>query len=1616
MSCSVCGLNFLRKDKGCQQKECQKCKLKYHRFCYGYNNLDEECDPCQDNVQKPVCYICGQDGLLRRVSGYNGMYVHVLCAIFDPCIQVRDYHTMSFGLQEQKDKKTKEKCLNCDKPGASIKCLDCDGFAHPHCIMKERVQKELELIENEQWILNLRFHGNNQDPNSIEVDQQEIKNELDDIQEAFSISIDNIFDVQQKNDKSTSQLKNEVLINLESIFQNYSIPKKKEQFWSDNDKIEGYCQSHMESHVIFCICRKSLNNQQMVQCDHCYEWFHFVCIKKKQIKQDSYVCESCKRWSSRRYKIDLDDPILLSLEDLVIPKEILKIHLLDVLPLLLYMEAIMRKLPRLPLTQDDYQNLKHLKSFLASMPIKPSAEIQLDKILLKQKLLEELKQQMLSILPIQLENNASFFDELTIQLKNKGYSFDKEERKAIKSYILSRKQMKLKIEKGIGDGFLIETTLNLLNECVIDPHKLFVHPNETLLQLINRYIVSSNIKKEFKKLFEGAKFQWDVPFIESQLELTVYKQYILMKNQKSKPLVEKLFELKKMANKSNITMGCVKLIEKLISESITLEDVNIQNNFQQIIEFPFNSDKLLNQIQSHFEAQLIQEFRTDLESKIDRNCRLTERESQGLYSFENIQRAAQESPVIKRVFDQLVEIHNKCQSQEKITSQFCQDIIALMDKCLLTSEYLENYKKKLKQFKELDHKLKEILTLKELEDIEKLCNSNGFELDISTRKTELMQAIEIVESKPRILDNLDQYRYLKSGDLEQYIKQSQQQVEFIRQLFYVAYKRQDNIQVMLQRVKEIRDLDFNNELIAQVKIPEVVFDEISQIVLSFRQIQWRYECQKLLNESKNVEAQNGKKKYNIVQVLKLLNSDNQIQDHYYLMLMQKIKSKYEVWLQSLREFEIKLEGSKAPEQYIFIQIINNNCYYEPNVQSRLWTFYIQMLWMQKAEEFLDQNANVLSIRTLINSAQIANIKPNNQLLVKLRENIKIYDDLNQKIKDYQEQRLIWLRNKDQINNLQTYQQYFTFLENKPDAEIMSELQNQVKQFQGLKFKDLGDDLQEVKQVLSQYNELVQKQPDNNLYIQQLLKIRTCYCHCYLKIQGFSLQLMYNLIKQQSLRCLKQRSSNDQMQERLNEVELLVTFGGEEWQQKLGQINKQRQKNTNSADLKFIDYSLRDDFEWIGWMKENMQNVNQCLDQETQNKKHLKEEKIQNKKEQSTKVEDVWGDLRKASKERFTRLLGRFKNWRQVNEQSILNLESQIFLEMNLNKEKYLKEIQNVQEIIKLNKQKNLTYEEIKKVKDRSTNKQSQSYQQAIIEKKKKQQQQAIKIVEVAPQQIPSILYEKSLYHNESEKQKKKQGQSLLQCPEAQAQIEISKIKEKKQLIHIGELNLLLKKRPDEIRESWLIRPQLLTYDHQYAQFLPRPELITLTQQLLTILLKTRWVYSKNIAVAGDLFNLADKLKNSKQCLGTKQGNVGLTLIYYNFLKKLKPATKWILMRDQFENQQIMNNLQNYHTLKKFQDRLCFIYYIKECKAPFNTIISQPVDYIDVMEDPKLRNIIENYRALKKMQKAQNQKTDSVQNQLLEPINQEENKDDNVQQNSDAQTMLKEIPGILSLQN
>ncbi|CAD8181170.1 unnamed protein product [Paramecium octaurelia] len=1646
MNCSVCGLNFERKDKGCQQMECQQCKLKYHRFCYGYNNLDGVCDPCQDIAKKPLCCICGQKGLLKRLSDQSGVYVHVSCAIFAPHIQVINYHTMTFATKSQIDKKTKEKCSNCGKSGANIQCLDCQAYAHPHCIFVEQVEKAQEDIETEQWIFHLKFQANNQDPNQLDVESGEIKCELKEIQDAFYNALDKFQDKQKKRGNQTQQYKEHVKNTLESIFDNYTLQQCSQQ-WSSQNKIESYCQVHMESHRLFCICRKSLNNKQMVQCDHCYEWYHFGCIKRKNVKDDSYICEACKGWSAKRTKIDLEDPKLLNFEDLVVPKSVYILHLIDLLPLLLYIEAIMKRLPSIPLDENDYRNIKFYKLFLASLPIKPSTVIQLDKILLKEKLQEELKQKMHSLIPTQLEQSEQFAEELVKSFKFKGYYFELGENKLIKSFVLSRKDIKVQIQKGISEGYLMEDTFKILNENVTDNQKIFKSPNDNLGQLINRYKVAQQIKTTLRSLFEAERMQIEYPVIDNQLDLTVYKQMILMKNQKNKPNKLKLIDLKRIANHNNVTLGCLKIIDKLLEELNSLEQDNVLNSYKKIIEFPVNSDTLTNQLQSYFEQEFIDEFKVELELKIESFCRLTEKEYIGVYTYENIQKAAKDSIVIRSVYNQLQEIHQKCQTQKKVTIQFCHEILDLMSKCLLTSTYMESQKAKFLKFRELYKRLNESITLEQLEEIEHECFQLGFDMDVEQRRQQLVQAQEIIQNiQPSLSDSLDEFKKLKSLELDTYIKQTEQQIDFVKQLYYLVYNSYDTLPKMIQKVKDISDLDFNNELLYKVAIPEIVYDELKSVVLNFRQLKWRCECQQILDQSNQLVIQGGNKKYNISQIIHLLNADPQIQDPFYTQQLQKIKKEYESWIINLQEFENQLAGQVAPHFNQLIKLINKNQYQDNNLQTKLWQYYIQMLWMQKAEEFIEAKANPQAYKTLISCATQANIDSNNVLLLKLKDHIFIMDDLGRKLKEYQEQRFLWVKSREQINNLQSYKSYYKYLENKPDAEQINQIYIQAKEYPIFKVKDLGEDLQEVRQVLQQYNDLVQKQPDNSLYIQQLQKIRTYYCCCFLKVKNFCVQLMYNMIKQQSLKCLKQLNPTEQILQRLEEINLLVALGGEEWYQKLSLTYKGKQESTNNTDFKFIDCSLQDDFEWIRWMEESSQNIGETFGIET--KKQQKEQKIKKKKSQSQQVlEGITEDMRQTQRLDLQICFKKCSNWKQVNEQQIRNLEAQVFMEQSFDKDKYLKEIEKIKAVIKQNKQIELNYEEMKK-----------AYKQYLHQKKSNSQQtnskqalqlESIKVIKKQQQpQVPQIASAQKLISQHSIKSEPELEKKVKPEPPKQptiiaqpiqiandvllynpdGQVDTPCKKQKNLLMNLGEINLQIKKKVNDSRESFLIKPQLLTYEHHMAQHFPKTENITVTcesfspvKEVMEYFTQRKpgqfrmmigWLYSKDINVAGDLFKLADKLKHSRQCVGTKLGDVGLTLIYYDYLNKLKPTTKWIIMKEELENQLVMDNLTKYHNLEKFKPHLCFVYYVKDLKECTNTILPQPVQYVNVLKHIQFKRVIENHKAQQKKQQGQ---LIPSKKKELEPISDEEN-NNGFQQKQDVHSMLMEIPGILSLLN
>jgi len=69
------------------------------------------------------------------------------------------------------------------------------------------------------------------------------------------------------------------------------------------------------------------------------------------VKDETYICEACKIWQKKRNKLDIENPSLMDFEDIIIPKEVNILHLIDIIPLMLYMESLMNKLPKIALSQ-----------------------------------------------------------------------------------------------------------------------------------------------------------------------------------------------------------------------------------------------------------------------------------------------------------------------------------------------------------------------------------------------------------------------------------------------------------------------------------------------------------------------------------------------------------------------------------------------------------------------------------------------------------------------------------------------------------------------------------------------------------------------------------------------------------------------------------------------------------------------------------------------------------------------------------------------------------------------------------------------------------------------------------------------------------------------------------------------------------------------------------------------------------------------------------------------------------------------------------------------------------------------------------------------------------------
>lgn len=92
---------------------CSICRRSAHKFCYlpNFNGKVFTCDGCQKKAKKPICYICGNDGLMKLTS--EGDYAHPICLMFNHLTVANSYSSLNFCMQKGKRKSKMGKCNIC---------------------------------------------------------------------------------------------------------------------------------------------------------------------------------------------------------------------------------------------------------------------------------------------------------------------------------------------------------------------------------------------------------------------------------------------------------------------------------------------------------------------------------------------------------------------------------------------------------------------------------------------------------------------------------------------------------------------------------------------------------------------------------------------------------------------------------------------------------------------------------------------------------------------------------------------------------------------------------------------------------------------------------------------------------------------------------------------------------------------------------------------------------------------------------------------------------------------------------------------------------------------------------------------------------------------------------------------------------------------------------------------------------------------------------------------------------------------------------------------------------------------------------------------------------------
>ncbi|KAM3138924.1 hypothetical protein pb186bvf_008937 [Paramecium bursaria] len=387
-SCDICQIAFDRErnfqEIGAVTISCYGCSQSCHLYCYGLQTKIEmevtkdqgyfACDRCNVNSKQDyACYVCQQkSGLKKLIENTKDEFVHPICGLFSKALEVTSFYSLSFRKSQQPPSQIK--CCICNSKGAYTRCCDdsCDKNAHMYCILQGindigGITLNYSEVESNSKVWNIKYRYQQLFTRAqLNGSIHEIKNS---IKTQAKSTMKQFFTIQQTT----------IDIDVDALFDAYSSIEQMEE--ERQSVLAIYCSDHKKEDN-FCSCQMITQQQdQMIQCDTCSEWYHQDCLPDHEPQnfadiadQEHYLCQFCRQLNQTKQSKILKLQLVQDLSHLL--PNYYNINIQTLILLGIYCERSIQKL----LKNYDELAMRTTESLLANLPFFQALQTQVSKL------------------------------------------------------------------------------------------------------------------------------------------------------------------------------------------------------------------------------------------------------------------------------------------------------------------------------------------------------------------------------------------------------------------------------------------------------------------------------------------------------------------------------------------------------------------------------------------------------------------------------------------------------------------------------------------------------------------------------------------------------------------------------------------------------------------------------------------------------------------------------------------------------------------------------------------------------------------------------------------------------------------------------------------------------------------------------------------------------------------------------------------------------------------------------------------------------------------------------------------------------------------------------------